>query len=138
MVGTRAYYKSFIWVIIALCTVTHLVGILVLLFQCHPVQKSWRPNIKGTCLPNDKTFYPMAANSIVFDILVILMPIPLLWSTNIDPRKKAVLAFLFAMFAFTTVCSFLRMGQIAVTMKTGNSTGLIVWGAIEAAVRVAT
>lgn len=40
------------------------------------------------CLPDEPTFYGLAANTIFFDIAIILLPIPLFLKTQIPNRKK--------------------------------------------------
>lgn len=54
------------------------------------VQRSWAPATPGTCLPNDITFYVLAANTIFFDICVVILPIPLFLKTQIPNRKKVL------------------------------------------------
>ena len=113
------------------CIIGHVAGALVLIFQCSPVRKSWYPLTPGTCLPNDATFYGLAAISIFFDVFIFFLPIPLLLSLNIDARKKIVLCGVFLLGLLTTVCSIMRMYQITAIAKTGNSTMLVLWGVIE-------
>lgn len=49
------------------------------------------PSVPGKCLPNDITFYVLAANTIFFDIAIIILPIPLFLRTQIPDRKKVQL-----------------------------------------------
>ncbi|KAI4116276.1 MAG: hypothetical protein LQ338_007743 [Usnochroma carphineum] len=109
----------------------HLVGTFILIFQCSPVQKSWYPLTKGECLPNDATFYGLAAVTIVFDVIIFLLPIPLLLKLNINLKKKIALVCVFLLGLLTTVCSVMRTVQISTIAKTGNSTMLVLWGVIE-------
>ena len=127
----KAAYKALVYLVMATCTVGHVTGTLVLIFQCSPVRKSWRPLVPGHCLPNDNTFYGLAAVTIFFDVIIFFLPIPLLLSLNIEPRKKAVLCCVFLLGLLTTVCSIMRMVQIMTIAKTGNSTMLVLWGVIE-------
>ena len=113
------------------CIIGHVAGALILVFQCSPVRKSWYPLTPGTCLPNDATFYGLAAISIFFDVFIFFLPIPLLLSLNIDAKKKVVLCGVFLLGLLTTVCSIMRMYQITAIAKTGNSTMLVLWGVIE-------
>lgn len=110
---------------------SHLGGTLVLLFQCSPVKKSWRPRTPGHCLPNDTTFYVLAAITIFCDVIIFLMPIPLLMKVQINLRRKIGLIAIFTLGIFTTVCSIMRMVQIITIAKNGNSTMLVLWGTVE-------
>ena len=124
-------YRTFIWCLMAFAILSHLAGTLVLIFQCHPVQKSWLPTTPGSCLPNDITFYALAAVTILCDVAIFVTPIPLLMRLRINPRRKVALIGIFLLGLFTTVCSVMRMVQIIQISKDGNSTGLVLWGTIE-------
>ncbi|ELR05656.1 hypothetical protein VC83_02952 [Pseudogymnoascus destructans] len=124
-------YRKFVWVVLVTCVLGHLGGTLVLIFQCKPVHKSWLPKTPGSCLPNDTTFYALAANSIIFDCIILVLPIPLLYSLQINIRRKIALMAIFLLGIFTTICSIMRMVQIMTIAKTGNSTMLVLWGSIE-------
>lgn len=114
-----------------LTILTHFGGALVLFFQCSPVKKSWRPRTAGKCLPNDITFYVLAAISIICDLIIFFLPIPILLKLHINIRRKVALVAIFMLGLFTTVCSIMRMAQIGIIAKTGDSTMLVLWGTIE-------
>ncbi|KAI9670079.1 MAG: hypothetical protein M1829_004806 [Trizodia sp. TS-e1964] len=124
-------YKAVIWITMIACFLTHLGGALVLFFQCSPVQKSWKPRLAGTCLPNDITFYVLSGITIVFDCIIFFLPIPILAKVNINLRRKIALMGVFLLGLFTTVCSVMRMVQIITIAINGNSTMLVLWGTIE-------
>jgi len=42
--------------VLVLMMLSHLATTLVIVLQCQPVQKSWRPWIEGACLPNRETW----------------------------------------------------------------------------------
>ncbi|KAL8826375.1 MAG: hypothetical protein Q9170_007425 [Blastenia crenularia] len=125
------HYKILIQVVMAATIIGHVTGTLILIFLCNPVQKSWYPKTKGKCLPNDATFYGLAAVTIFFDVVIFFLPIPLLLKLNINLKKKIALVCVFLLGLLTTVCSIMRMVQITTIAKTGNSTMLVLWGVIE-------
>lgn len=89
-------------------------------------------HVKGTCLPVGQTFYGLAIFTIICDVIIILLPIPLLLSLNIKPAQKAGVVCLFLLGLFTTICSILRLTEIQrVAFGDGNSTMLVLWGTIE-------
>lgn len=65
------------------------------------------------------------------DVIIILLPIPLLLRIKINTRKKVGLICVFTLGLFTTVCSIMRMVQIEIIAKNGNSTNLVLWGTVE-------
>ncbi|KAI4170906.1 MAG: hypothetical protein LQ343_004670 [Gyalolechia ehrenbergii] len=124
-------YKILIYVVMAGAIIGHVVGTFILLFQCSPPQKSWYPLTKGKCMPNEATFYGLAAVTIGFDVIIFFLPIPLLLKLNINMKKKIALVCVFMLGLLTTVCSVMRMVQITTIARTGNSTMLVLWGVIE-------
>ncbi|RAL00803.1 uncharacterized protein BO80DRAFT_464905 [Aspergillus ibericus CBS 121593] len=129
---SKNYYRILIWVVIVISTLGHLAGALVLIFDCHPVQRAWNITIPGSCLPAGPTFYGLAIFSIICDIVIICLPIPLLLQLNIKPAQKAGVVCLFLLGLFTTICSILRLTQIhRVAYGDGNSSMLVLWGTIE-------
>ncbi|KAL8708413.1 MAG: hypothetical protein Q9220_006703 [cf. Caloplaca sp. 1 TL-2023] len=124
-------YKILIYVTMIGAILGHVAGTFVLIFQCSPVQRSWKPLTPGTCLPNDATFYGLAAVTIFFDVVIFFLPIPLLLKLNINSKKKIALVCVFLLGLLTTVCSIMRMVQIIAIARSGNSTMLVLWGVIE-------
>ena len=93
---------------------------------------SWDPDLDGSCLPFGPTNYGLAGFTIVCDVVIIILPIPLLLKLNLRAAQKAGLVCLFLLGLFTTVCSIMRITQVPViAYGDGNSTMLVLWGAIE-------
>ncbi|KAJ5689815.1 hypothetical protein N7462_004207 [Penicillium macrosclerotiorum] len=129
---SKTFYRVLIWIVIALSTAGHIAGTLVLIFDCTPVQKAWKSDVSGSCLPVGATFYGLAIFTIICDVVIIFLPIPLLLNLNIKPAQKAGVVCLFMLGLFTTICSVLRLTQIhRVAFGDGNSTMLVLWGTIE-------
>ncbi|KXG47535.1 uncharacterized protein PGRI_014050 [Penicillium griseofulvum] len=129
---SKRHYRTAIWVVIVASTLGHIAGALSLIFNCTPVRRSWNARIPGTCLPVGGLFYGLAIFTIIMDVTIIVLPIPLLLGLNIKPAQKAGVVCLFLLGLFTTVCSIMRLTQIQrVAFGDGNSTMLVLWGTIE-------
>jgi hypothetical protein len=77
-------------------------------------------------------FYGLAIYTIITDVTIIVLPIPLLLGLNIKTAQKAGVVCLFLLGLFTTICSIMRLTQIQrVAFGDGNSTMLVLWGTIE-------
>lgn len=125
-------YRLCVWIAIAFVFFSHLGCTLSLIFACTPVERSWRPLVAGTCIPDGPSFTAYAAITIASDIIVALMPIPVLLKINIGTAKKLGLIGMFTLGLFTTVCSILRYSQIyRIQYGDHDSTMLVVWGVIE-------
>lgn len=96
------------------------------------MQKSWIPSTPGKCIPDGPSFTGYAVVTIVSDIMVALLPIPVLLKINITRQKKFGLIGIFALGLFTTICSIMRYLQInEIQYGDHDSTMLVVWGVIE-------
>jgi hypothetical protein len=125
-------YRLVVWSTIALVFLAHLGCALSLVFACNPVNKSWEPWVSGTCLPTGPSFTGYAVVTIVSDVVVAILPIPMLMKLNVRTEKKLGLIGIFMLGLFTTICSILRYLQIdRIQHGDGNSTMLVLWGTIE-------
>ncbi|PHH66557.1 hypothetical protein CDD81_7032 [Ophiocordyceps australis] len=125
-------YRQLVWATIVFVLLAHVGCSLSLVFACSPVAKSWQPALAGTCLPPGPSFTAYAAVTIASDIIVALLPIPVLLKLNVRLEKKLGLIGIFMLGLFTTVCSILRYLQInRIQYGDGNSTMLVLWGVIE-------
>lgn len=103
------------------------------------VHKSWNPTVPGKCLAPGPSFTGYAIVTIVSDIIVTLIPIPVLLKLNVSRGKKIGLIFIFMLGIFITLCSIFRYREIdRIQNGDGNSTMLILWGVIEFNVGVRT
>jgi len=96
---------------------TNLLPIIVLLSQCSPTQKSWRPTIPGRCFPTQVRIYSIyvqVAYSVVTDLICALLPIVVLWKVKMSPKLKI------------GVCGLMSLGLIAtaVAIVRASSLGL--------------
>ncbi|XP_077661056.1 uncharacterized protein AFUA_6G00640 [Aspergillus fumigatus Af293] len=129
---SKRFYRMLVWGVILLTTLGHVAGTLVLILNCKPIERAWNQTIPGKCLPVGPTFYGLAAFTIISDVSVIFLPIPLLLQLNVKPAQKAGVVCLFLLGLFTTICSILRLTQInRVVAIDGDSTMLVLWGTIE-------
>ncbi|KLU81041.1 hypothetical protein MAPG_00136 [Magnaporthiopsis poae ATCC 64411] len=125
-------YRAAVWITIVAVVLGHLGCSLCLVLACNPVYKSWEPLVPGTCLAPGPSFTGYAIVTIVSDIAVTIIPLPVLIKLNVSRSKKLGLVFIFVLGIFTTICSVLRYLQIdRIQYGDGNSTMLVLWGVIE-------
>jgi hypothetical protein len=68
-----------VWVV----TITFL-----FIFICLPVAKLWYPQLPGKCINQVATWIANAASTILTDLIILLMPLPPLWSLHLAKREK--------------------------------------------------
>ncbi|KAK2028654.1 hypothetical protein LX32DRAFT_719928 [Colletotrichum zoysiae] len=81
----------------------------LMIFTCTPIAKFWDTSLPGTCLPRDPSLYANAAGNIVTDILVLVLPLPIISSLKLRPGQKYVLLGIFCLGFFTCAISVIRM-----------------------------
>jgi len=129
---SQRIYRRVVWITIGFIFLAHLGCTFALVFACKPVDKSWNPLKTGTCLPPGPSFTLYAAVTIASDLVVAILPIPLLVKLNISRNKKIGLIGVFLLGLFTTLCSIFRYLQInRIQFGDGNTTMLVLWGVIE-------
>lgn len=93
--------------------------------------------MKGSCLASGPSFTGYAVVTIVSDIIVAILPLPMLLKLDVRLGKKIALVAIFILGIFTTVCSITRYLQInRIQYGGGDSTMLVLWGTIEFSIGV--
>lgn len=80
--------RCMIWI----CTFSGLANLLADIFQCWPVNRGWEGgSIQGTC-DNMATFYKcIIAISVFLEIVIFLMPMPMLWRLHLPVQQRIAL-----------------------------------------------
>ncbi|KAH8848390.1 hypothetical protein MCOR01_001767 [Pyricularia oryzae] len=99
------------WVLI----VTGIVGawsisqIFMGIFICVPVSGFWDPRPDMRCLPELTTWYANAIGNIIADLMIIVLPLPMIKGLNLPGTQKLVLVGIFCLGFFTTSISASRI-----------------------------
>ncbi|OQD63449.1 hypothetical protein PENPOL_c009G00213 [Penicillium polonicum] len=118
-----------LWVVGALC-VCWLVGAwLATTFQCTPIDAAWEAAPNARCFTQWKFFTGTAAPSAILDLIILLIPLPLLWSLHMTKAKKVMLIGLF-------ICGYsvviLSIGRLVTLLKAGSALEQdLTWSTIE-------
>jgi hypothetical protein len=80
---SRAIY-AFIFFLILAYSPIQILKIRV----CTPIRRYWDPNVPGVCLNQEVLFICDISLAILTDLLILLIPIPLVWRMNSTWRKK--------------------------------------------------
>ena len=88
----RLVVCTLIWIVASYS----IASVIVVIFSCYPVTKSWDPTVQGGSCVNLPVFYiaNMSLNSAT-DIAVLLLPAPLLWGLRMPLRDKIALSGVF-------------------------------------------
>ncbi|KAI4679112.1 uncharacterized protein J4E88_006405 [Alternaria novae-zelandiae] len=118
--------------VIVACILFHLCFLVVQTNLCQPAAKQWDPSITwGQCLPAVPFYTSMASLTIVFDIVVMFLPFPVLLKSHIQKRKKVALLCLLALGTFITIIQVLRIRTVRNLANYLDSSSLIMWSTVE-------
>ncbi|KAJ5419382.1 uncharacterized protein N7487_002932 [Penicillium crustosum] len=106
-----------LWAVGALCVCWLIGSGLLTTFQCTPINAAWQAVPGARCFTQWKFFTGTAAPSAILDLIILLIPLPLLWSLHMSKAKKAMLIGLF-------ICGYsvviLSIGRL-ITLLMGGS-----------------
>ncbi|KAL9630780.1 MAG: hypothetical protein Q9164_006247 [Protoblastenia rupestris] len=110
------------------------------IFECVPVSAFWDRSIK-----NPKCFDLIAfslANGIsnlLTDVMILLLPIPMVWRLHMDKKQKLTLTFIFLLGIFVCAISIVRI----ITLKnynpidpTWNCVDIFLWTIVESSIAI--
>ncbi|KAK8118053.1 Integral membrane protein [Apiospora kogelbergensis] len=78
-------------------------------FICIPVYAYWDKSVPNVCLSDPVMQLTNSIGNILTDIMLLLLPMPVLWNLKLPPRQKWSVIGIFSLGAFTCVISFLRV-----------------------------
>lgn len=110
--------KTYICLAGVLIIIWSISQILVVVFTCLPVQKFWLPETPGTCVALVPFWYANAAGNIVTDVLIFLLPLPVIGSLNLKKGPKILLLGIFGLGFFTCAISIIRIQYLKLSPDT--------------------
>ncbi|ORY61469.1 uncharacterized protein BCR38DRAFT_347692, partial [Pseudomassariella vexata] len=128
--ASSSYRKVTIGVIMVI-TAAHVAFTLVFLFECQPISLQWDPSISGKCVDAVAFYTSFSALTIFFDVVIMLLPFPILIRSKIQNRKKLILLGLFALGILITIVQALRFQTIQNLQNYLDSSKIIMWSTIE-------
>jgi hypothetical protein len=103
------WYQKLNGAVIALNICIMISMFLVSALSCLPVPGFWDYSIEAKCIDSIKFFYAQASINAVTDVIILLLPLPVLWRLLIDRKQKLLLSLLFMLGGATCVVSIIRV-----------------------------
>ncbi|KAK7910749.1 hypothetical protein PG985_013230 [Apiospora marii] len=118
-----------------LSTCILLVNFFTFTFQCWPIARFWDESIQdGACIAQTDFYLASAIINVVGDVIVLVLPLPVVWSLHTSQSKKWSLSFLFLLGAFVCVASIFRIlavEEINPEDFTFSNVGGGLWSTVE-------
>ncbi|OJD30392.1 uncharacterized protein BKCO1_6100027 [Diplodia corticola] len=113
--GTRTACLVFLCILI----LNTVVSVTCCILTCHPISFFWHPELFTTpevvnehCVNVKAMWFFQGYTYIFFDLVLIVLPIPVVKSLNISRRERWALGGIFALGGFGCICSFLRIHSL--------------------------
>ncbi|EXJ88217.1 hypothetical protein A1O1_05147 [Capronia coronata CBS 617.96] len=126
-------YRRACWALGSIITGYGLSALLVGIFSCQPVAYSWNSNIHGGKCVDFLAFWLFNASfNSATDIIVCVLPIPVLKALQLPRHQLGILAGVFLLGAFVCVASIIRIFAVyRATAHNHTDPAIAIWSAVE-------
>ncbi|KAK5996634.1 hypothetical protein PT974_01971 [Cladobotryum mycophilum] len=127
----QTWFMVAIWSTIVFIT-GYTVGIFfALIFACNPIAKSWDVRITGgECINRASLYIATAAVNIISDVIIFILPLPVIVRLQIPRRQKIGLLLIFVLGSLTIVTSIVRVTILPQMLTSLDQTWVISWASV--------
>jgi hypothetical protein len=111
-----------------------IVNVFTTIFQCSPIEGAWNFELQPKCISVMKVYYFSTAFSILTDVLLVILPLPLFWKLKLPIREKWIITVLFGLGLFASVASIMRITVLHDVQNTDATIGAVptlLWSVAE-------
>ncbi|CAI6336151.1 unnamed protein product [Periconia digitata] len=84
------------YIFIGVIMIYLIATVLGCIFVCYPVQRFWKTHITGNCIDTFASWLSNAILNIITDLMIIILPMPVVRNLQLRPRQKLLLMGVFA------------------------------------------
>lgn len=88
-------FQIWCWIFIIVINIHTILTVVLSIFPCKPIRKSWNPSIEGKCANRTATWLYNAIMNIITDFMIFLLPVPVVKSLQLPTKQKALLIGIF-------------------------------------------
>ena len=81
-------FRSFLWITGVLVVGWWITFDILAVCTCIPPRKQWDIDVPGHCLDSLSTFVGAAAPNVLIDLIILVLPLPMLWKLRTTLRRK--------------------------------------------------
>ena len=90
-------YRMIFWTVGSLIIGWCIAANSLAIFACVPIHKAWDPAIPGHCLDPSRTFLGSIILNILIDIVLLVLPIPMIWKLSMNTSSRLALIVVFCL-----------------------------------------
>ncbi|RYP85778.1 hypothetical protein DL769_000886 [Monosporascus sp. CRB-8-3] len=106
----QRWFHIAVWSTIGMIAIYSFIIFFGLIFVCNPVRMAFTvtENIEGSCLQQPALFIAIAVTNTVTDVILFIMPIPMVWNLKMPRTQKFGVVLVFAVGSMTVITSVVR------------------------------
>ncbi|KAJ6107697.1 hypothetical protein N7523_009020 [Penicillium sp. IBT 18751x] len=112
----------FIYVFMGIMLAYYIPAVIVKIRICNPIGRFWNKDIQGTCLDETSIILADAVVSMVSDLIILFLPLPLTMSLQMPKKKKMRVIGLLGAGGLAVMASVIRLALIVTTGQSKDTT----------------
>lgn len=128
------------WIVLAATIVFGFWSVLGNIFLCKPVAYWWDKSLDGHCMDERAVWLSNSIVNMATDIIIVLIPLPVVFTLCISIKQKLILTLLFVLGGFGCITSGLRVRSIIVIASsedvTWDNAPAAIWSCVEVNVAI--
>lgn len=109
-----------IWISLVLLLLYYIIAFFIKVFFCKPISTYWT-GTGGTCIDQQQVIIADSAISIISDLWILILPVPMLWSLHMPFIKKLRVVGMLGAGGLATAFSIWRL---VIMVREGKTTDL--------------
>ncbi|KAI3331709.1 hypothetical protein HD806DRAFT_478092 [Xylariaceae sp. AK1471] len=136
---TGRIYRAITYALIGIISATGAAVIITSLASCRPFSARWDPALFPThCIDAPRFWQGASIPNVVTDVVMLVLPIPVVWHLHIDKKQKLALTGIFLLGSVGLVASIIRLTVTyrvtALSDGTWDSADIAMWSLVETGV----
>ncbi|KAI4234895.1 MAG: hypothetical protein LQ352_008145 [Teloschistes flavicans] len=130
----QRHFHVILWVIGTVTVAFTIANVFFVIFSCHPIRGAWNPLIKAKCINGDAAVLAVAILTIITDLIILGLPLPLVWKLHLPALQKLQLSGVLLIGLFATGVSIYRSTRITGVSQADisyDSTDRSLWSGVE-------
>ncbi|OQD81246.1 hypothetical protein PENANT_c028G02056 [Penicillium antarcticum] len=112
----------FIRIFMGIMLAYYIPAVIVKIRICNPIPRFWDPKVAGTCLDKNSIILADAVVSVVSDLIVLILPIPLTLSLQMSTKRKMRVMGILGAGGLAVASSIIRLALIMVTGQSADAS----------------
>ncbi|MCJ1304771.1 hypothetical protein MMC08_007584 [Hypocenomyce scalaris] len=109
----RKQFRWAIYAVEAFVVASFLIGVFGFTFQCSPVDAFWDHSKQAKCIDQDPFNIAISVFFLASDIIIYIMPMPIVWGLHTSTRRKVELSFVFLLGGVVCISGIFRLIAIS-------------------------